>query len=50
MMWVRSAYDATRFLLNRRPNKRLKLAAPSRYGSLLFVKSSSSRRSLGAFR
>jgi hypothetical protein len=30
------------------PNMRLKLAAPSRCGSLLFVKSSSSRRSLGA--
>ncbi len=29
------------------PNKRLKLAAPSWYGSLLFVETSSSRRSLG---
>ncbi len=32
------------------PNTRLKLTAPSCCGNLLFVKSSSSRRSLGAFR
>jgi hypothetical protein len=32
------------------PNKRLKLAAPSSCGSLLFVNSSSRRRSLGASR
>jgi hypothetical protein len=31
-----------------RPNKRLKLAAPLFCGSLLFVNTSSSRRSLGA--
>ena len=33
-----------------RPDKRLKLPAPSSYGSLLFVNSSSRRRSLGASR
>jgi len=37
-------------LLGAAPNKRLKLAAPSWYGGHLFVKSSSSRRSLSAIR
>jgi len=50
MMWVRSAYDATRFLLNRRPNTRLKLPAPVIWGRIAFVKTKARRRSLSAIR
>jgi len=37
-------------LISEQPNKRLKLAAPSCWGSLLFVNIQTRRRSLGASR
>ena len=49
VMWLGARREGES-LVAQRPNKRLKLAAPFFYGSLLFVNSSSRRRSLGAFR